>query len=270
MPEPKQYISFDPDDCKAGGLLNDINVVWRDVKFEIYDYGGKKAGVLVPALGITLEDVESGEELQRQYYKAGNIDGMTVAEGGKGLIALKEGAAIHNKSRLFQLMVSLRENGFAKEKLQEMVQDATQLTGLVCHMVQAPAMSKAITPRRREDGTEYEDTVLVVESIAKMPWEAAAAKKGKKGKAAAHSEPAVSAASGDANAETKAMEFVAGLIAEKGSVPKKDLPTGAFRAFQQDADRTQIMKLVFDDNWLGDMAAAGLWRYADGSVSSVE
>lgn len=259
-----QHISLDPDDAVSGGLLDDVNVVWSKPAFVVYDYDGKAPKV--PALRVTLLEQESGEEMQTQYYKAGNLDAVTPTEDGKGLVPVPgKTGSINNKSRIYQLMISLKNAGLTKEKMAEITTDITFLDGLSCHMVQEPALSKPVTPKKKADGTDYESTVLVVESVKKWPWEKAGGPTKTKSTAAGKTKAAATPAAADTgDFQQKCIDFLKGAVDEAGAVEKKDLPKIVMDRLKADPQRTAVLKTIFDDTWLSEEGRP--WTYSDGMI----
>ena len=55
-----------------------------------------------------------------------------------------------------------------------------------------------------------------------------------------------------------------GILAENdGSVAKKNLPAKIFQTMKEDPDRNAIVKIAFDEEFLGN----GPWDYEDGVLS---
>lgn len=261
-------ISLNPNDAVAGGLLDDVTAKWSNCRFQMYDYDGKAPKV--PAFAFDLVDPESGEEIGSQYYKAGNADNVQPTSDGKGIepIPGKTGS-INNKSRFFQLAVSLKNAGMDDEKFSKFTDDCSILNGLIAHMAQEPALSKPLVEKKRQDGTVFESTVLVVNSVKKWPWEktsgAATAAAGKgKGKGAA-AKPAAAPAAGGEDLEDKSVAFVLSVVSELGALLKKDIPGETLGRLASDPQKNAVLRVIFDDAWLG--AEGRPWNYADGVIT---
>ncbi len=263
-----QGMSLNPEDfTEGGGLLDDAIVVWNEVKFEMFDYQGKAKAV--PALKVGMEDEEG--ETHEQYWSMGSANDWSPSADGKMLVAVGSATGIRAGSNGALLLKSLVDSGFPVDKIDD---DITVFEGLQCHVIQIPAPKRPglkSTKPAREDGREFEKTLLVVDEIITLPWDrkkpaGAPAKKGVAKKAPAKK--------GKADAKddvdgliTKAQDTVLGIVLEQTEVSKKKLPTLVFAALKDDADRNAIAKLVFDDEFL----AGGEWVYDAGSeVLSVE
>lgn len=259
-------ISLNPKDAVAGGLLDDVTVKWSNCRFVEYNYDGKAPKV--PAFAVDLIDPDSGEEVGEQYYKAGNADSVRPTSDGKGIepIPGKKGA-INNKSRIFQLMVSLANAGMPDDQFEKFTDDCTILNNMIAHMVQEPALSKPLVEKKRQDGTPYESTVLVVGSVKKWPWEKAGgpSSAGKKGAAATKGKTTTPAPASSGDLEEKSVNFMVELIAESGAVLKKDLPGEILKRLAADPNKNNILKLVFDDAWLGQEGRP--WSFNEGVLT---
>jgi len=242
-----------PDTFVEGaGLLGDVNVKWKEVKFEEWDYDGKVAQA-IPALKITME-VEDQEDAVDQYFSCGGAKDWTPSKDGKKLVAVGTATGINKSSNFAILMASLVEAGFPPEKIED---DCTVFEGLECHMIRVPAPKRpGLVSTPRADGKVYEKTNMVVDVISKLPWEA----KGKKGTAAkGKAEPE------ESGVEDKATETIMAILEEnpKG-LDKKKLASAVFNALKTDPDRKEIMKIVYDDEFLG----SGPWEFEKGIVKA--
>ncbi|KKK56758.1 hypothetical protein LCGC14_3061310, partial [marine sediment metagenome] len=123
-----------------------------------------------------------------------------------------------------------------------------------------------LTKKTDKEGKEYDQTILVVDSIASMPWETEGAPKtgGNKGapKAAAKKakgaakKAAVDNSNSDKEALTeKAVTFLVEQLAKNpDGINKKDLPVLLVNGFAKDKDRNKVVALVYKDEWLSDGA----------------
>jgi len=250
-PEEKGGVSLDPSTFTEGtGLLNDVDAEWKECKFVMWDYN-KRIREEVPALMVALQ---TDDELVEQYWSAGNAKDWVPSSDGKRLLPIGLATTINKASNMAHLMGSLVEAGFPRDKIQD---DISVFEGMLTHMIRIPAPKRpGLKKAPRADGREYEETILVVDSIKKMPWEAEekAAAKGKKG-------PPKGAREGDPVYE-KAVETVGKILKEHGPVDKKQLASLAFNELKTDADRNAIVQLVYKDDFL----QGGPWQFEDGMV----
>lgn len=257
----EQGVSLRPSDMGEGALIDNVDTVWDSVKFVSWDYMGKVA-TPVPAIELVLDCAEEGE--QKQYYSMGNPQDWVPSSDGKRLIKVGKATVISGSARGSMLIKSAIEHGFPEDKIGD---DITVLEGLECHMGRAPVPKRTgLTRAPREDGRTFDETILVVEEITKLPWEKKKPTKStsapkvatkKETKAA----PKEEAPSGDV--EEAATEFVMEMIGEMGSVTGKQLPTLAYQKRKDHPLRNQIVQLVYKPDFLEN----GPWNYEDGTCS---
>ncbi len=270
-------VSLKPSNAVVGGLIDDVNVEWKECRFESWDYNGKSP-VKVPALKVTMADVDTGDE-HEQYWSMGSAKDWAPGPDGKELISVGSATALKSNSNGMILLTSLVNAGFPEEKFGD---DVSELEGMVCHMIRVPAPKRTglvKDKRTREDGREFEETVLVVESISKLPWEKAKPKpkvtpagtQSGAGKKKPTSSGGSAGGGAGANAElssdivSRTVDFIMEVLGESGGeVAKKDLATMAFQKLKDDPNRNQIVQLVFKDEFLS--GGAGPWTFENGIV----
>lgn len=245
--ELRKGASLNPDDFISGGLLDDVDVTWKNVRFEMYNYGGKSDPA--PCLGA---DLVTGVELRpedvvRQYWSCGSSDNWEPSEDGSRLIPVGGDTELRRSTNLFLLLKSLKEAGFPMPQLAD--GSVTPLNGLKAHMrrIDAPKRGNMIqNARRGRDGKEFErdNKILCVEKIIALPSEAPkGAKKGKK-------EP-VTEAKPTSNLDSKTMDILTSVIVQSGGkINKKDLPTIGFKILAGDVDRNRVLALLFNEEWI--------------------
>lgn len=271
----KKGASFNTKDFIVGGLLDDVDVTWVNVKCEMYDYGGKADAA--PCVGADLVTGDEEGAPVRQYWSVGNADNWEPSEDGKYMIPVGKDSGFRKGSNVFLLLKSLEEAGFPMERFND--GDITALEGLRTHMVRKPAPKRegfTQTVRRGQDGKEFENKILLVESIITLPGEAAAAatpvqkaKAAAKTKAATKAksnvEPQAEAAEADVSLDDKAKEILTMLIVEGGgAVSKKDIPSQAFKVMGTDPARNKVLALLFKDEWI---SGNGFTISAEGEIS---
>ena len=153
---------------EGGGLLSDVDVVWKTPRFEMFDYEGKSPQP-VPALMVDLETAD-GEE-QVQAWSMGSSKDWMPSEDGKTLVSVGDATMLKTNSNGALLIASLINAGFPEEKIGG---DASIFEGLECHMIRVTAPERPGLKREKKDG--FEQTVLQVSEIHKLPWEAKSGK----------------------------------------------------------------------------------------------
>ena len=250
-------VSLSPDDfTEGGGLVDDVDVVFKECRFDLFDYNGKIAQG-VPSLKLSLE-LEDGEEAE-QYYSMGSANDWMPSEDGKQLIAVGKAEHIRVTSNGGIFLKSLIDAGFPPEKLDD---DISVLDKMEAHMVRVPAPKRpGLKRNKREDGRDFEETILIVSEIKTLPWESKGKAKGKapaKGKTQSKSK----AKDTGSDVDSVATETILAILADEGSITKKELPAKIFQVLKDNPDRNAVVKAAFDDDFLSN----GPWTYEDGTL----
>jgi hypothetical protein len=259
--EVRKGASLNPDDFIAGGLLDDVDVTWKNVMFEMYNYGGKSDPA--PCLGadlVTGAEIKA-EDVVRQYWSCGSAENWEPSEDGARLVPVGGDTELRKSTNLFILLKSLKEAGFPMAKLAD--GNVTVLNGLSAHMrrIDAPKRGNMApkSPRRGHDGKEYEkdNKVLCVEKIIALPSEAtkdepkAAKKGGKKAADPGKAEGKPQAPAPSADLDGKAKDILTSIIVQgNGKANKKDIPSIGFKILGTDPDRNRVLSLLFNDEWM--------------------
>jgi hypothetical protein len=260
----KGGVSFRPDSyVEGGGLLGDVDVTFVSCEFLLWDYNGNSPNS-VPAFKAELE-VDGQEEHVEQYFSCGKDTDWEPSEDGKSLVPIGKATGLNKNCNFAMLVNSMIEAGFPADKIDN---DCSIFEGLVAHVVRVPEPKRpGLVRQPRADGKEYEKTIMVVDSIIKLPWEGKNAKKGtgaaKKGTTAAKGKEAEETG-GDDEIKEKVQGAIMEILAKnpKG-IDKKKLAGEVFKYFKDDPDKQACVKLAYDDDFLGD----GMWTYEDGKVS---
>lgn len=250
---------------EGGGLIDDVDVVFTEARFEMFDYNGK-ADEPIPALKITIDC--AGDE-SVQYYSMGRSQDWMPSDDGTQLMAVGSATAIRMSTNGGIFLTSLVDSGFPAEKLGD---DISVLDKLEAHMIQVPEPSRNLKKTKEQEEREKKygpKTILVVNGINKLPWEKSKPK-GKAGKPKTKTKPKSTpkktkkvetpAADTGGDISERLTEYIVGILAEEGSVAKKDLPQKIFAEFNDDPDKASMVKTAFDDEFL----EAGPWTYDDG------
>jgi len=266
--------SLNPESfVEGGGLIDDIDVTFTECAFEMFDYNGTVTPGS-PSLKVKMAD-EDGTEME-QYYSMGSAQDWIPSEDGSQLVAVGKATNIKTSTNGGILLKSLVDAGFPAEKLGD---DITILNGLVAHVIRVPAPKRTgvkQSDKQKEREEKYgPPTLLIVGEIKTLPWEKKSPKGAPKGGAKA---PAGKPAGGKVAAKPqtkaappvddgddltgKATAVVLEILEAAGTITKKELPAKIFQQMKTDPDRNAIVKLVFDDEFLGD----GPWTYEDGTL----
>ena len=252
----KSGVSLNPDDfVEGGGLLDNVDVTWKECRFKMFDYNGTAPET--PALRITMEVEGQEEEEQNQYWSAGSPQEWEPNEDGTALNAIGSARGVSKSSKFSSLMKSVLDAGFPKDKIGN---DISVLDGLQCHMVRVKAPARpGLVKAPRADGRVYEETILVVDSISKMP----AGIKGGKAAAVKGKGKAVTEEPEEADIEGKTTLSILSILESNPKLDKKKLAGLIFAENKNDPDRNAMMKLAYNDEFL----EAGSWTFKNGTVT---
>jgi hypothetical protein len=270
--------SLNPEEfVEGGGLIDDVDVVFINCLFAHFDYNGT---VIPPAPCLQIDmETEDDEEIT-QYFSMGNPEDWSPSEDGTQLEATGKATGIRSTSNGGIFLKAMIDAGFPVDKIGD---DISVLNGMKCHVIQIPAPKRSgLVEKKRDDGKKFEKTILVISEIHSLPWEEdeapakgktkakAGGTKGKtkpatKTKAKAKAKPeAAEDEGGDDDIGGKAVAAILEILGDAGTITKKELPAKIFQILKADPDRNAVVKMVFDDEFLGE----GPWEYDDGTLVS--
>lgn len=264
MAEKRKGASLNPKNFITGGLLDDVDVTLKNVKFEMFDYAGTSDPA--PALGIDLVtgDEEQGEKPYRNHWSVGGADMWAPSEDGMEVVPIGKDLFPRKSSNLFFLVTTLLEAGVPESVLESGRVDF--LEGLKVHIVRKEPPGKSGQPKGKRvgrDGKEYEKDGKVY-AVSKVyepyPWAGGAA-------APKQSQSASGATESDLEGKAKAI-LVQLIMAGDGKFPKKDLATKGFAMIdKKDPDKNTIFGYLFREPWI---KANGFNIAADGTITLAE
>jgi len=232
--------SLRPSDAiEGGGLLDNVDVMWKEVKFEMWDYNGTQAPS--PALKVLMEMEDETEAIQ--YFSCGAADAWAPSKDGTKLVPIGGAKGLSKSSNFMILLDSLIKADFPEDKIRD---DCTVFEGLECHMVRVPAPKRpGLAPAKaRTDGRTYERTNFVVDVIHKLPWDKKAAK-AKKDEA------------NDQVAEKTTTAILEILEANPKGMTKQKLAGQVFTKLKGDPDAMAAAQLANKDEFLKE----GPWTF---------
>jgi len=249
-------ISLKPSDAVAGGgLIDDVDVTIESCRAALWDYNGQIPSPVV-ALAVTMIGAEGAKAIQ--YYSAGDPKHFVPSQDGRKFVPVGSATGLNENTNAMMFLVSLVNAGFPEDKIGD---DLGVFDGTMAHVNRVPQPARpglggGVT------GKVGKPTVLVVSKIHKLPWENAAnlAKGQAKTKTAKTASAPVAvaeqasgpAANGQGDLTGKATEGLLAILAEKGgSITKAQIAQAAFKYFQKDADRNQLVQMVYKDEFLG-------------------
>lgn len=258
--------SLNPESfTEGGGLIDDVDMTVSGISFVIFDYNGKvDPGVPAIRLECTQED---GEEYI-EHYSAGKASDWLPSEDGSQLVAVGQATGIRSTTKAGILLKSLVDSGFPVDQLGD---DIKVVEGLQAHFIRVPAPKRqGLKKAEREDGRVFEETVLVISEILSLPGDKkkpAGAPKGKSkapvGATASKAKAKTSTKESAGDVASKTAEVILEILEESGVAAKKDLPAAIFKLRKDDPDRNEMVKMAFDEKFLGGNAE---WNYEDGNL----
>lgn len=284
-------VSFNPSTFVEGGLIDDVDVEFKEVQWCAYDYQGSVAQPVL-ALGIKMStpdpDKPGAMKEFDQYYSAGDLEKFQPTQDGFGLEAVGDKAALNNNTNVAKFFASLLT---ASNNELGPVLDSGSLQGLVglkCHVARV-AQPKRSGIVRTGKNADREASILLVNRIIAYPGQAGqlggaatkpAAKVGMAKPAAAApakiggakptaAAPAATTAvqgaagsNGSADLDSLALEVLMELLATAGgSMAKKDLPAAAFKSEALKANptmKTKVVPRIIAEDFLASAAASGI------------
>lgn len=249
-------ISLNPQDHVEGtSLLDDVDVLFTEPEFTMFDYGGKRAEP-APALKIVMlpldEEGNAGEAVD-QYFSVGNASDWMPSDDGREIIAIGKATALNTNSNISLFLQSMLNSGFPAEK---MGSDCSFLDGIKAHVNRVPAPER---PGLKKDASSSDRarTVLIVTAILEIPGEKAAGKKAPaKAAGKAPAKPAAAAkkpaaATEGEGVDDKAVETMLSILADEPSgIAKSKIPGKVFKLLKDDPDRNDVLKLLSSDEFL--------------------
>lgn len=239
-----RYATFDPEGFAVGtGLLDDADVVLKEVGFQHFDYNGK--GKATTALRVLMEDAEG--KSHEQYYSVGDPQKFAPSDDGSKVLLTGTATGINSASNFAQFAKSLINAGVPRTLLQ--TDDIRVIAGLKIHVNAVAQKGKDGAVQKNDAG--YDRTLLLATKLIALPGEKPAAGKGKAGSKATAA-PAAAEAPSEAIAD-KVVQYVAQVAkASGGSVARSKVSALVFQAAMKakDADKTALPKLAFDPDFL--------------------
>lgn len=269
-------ISLKASDQQSGGILDDVDVMIKEMLFTTWDYNGQQD----PQLALRLVYVEESGKETEQYYSAGKLEHMVPSADGRACEAAvgsnKTGLNDNCNAALF--LKSIIEMGFPEDKIEEAESSTEVFEGTVVHL-------NAVAQKKRA-GLQNQDekvrTILLVTQIKQFPWEdagnaqaAAGAKKpAQTGKVAtppakASGKPAAAAPATNGNAaldDEAGAAILAVLAKNGGAVEFKKLGMQVFRELGSSPNRSAILNLVASADYMAQEGAP--WSFDGNTVSA--
>ena len=274
------HASLDPETFMEGGRLDDVDVTIKESGWVVWDYNKGAGSPSFPFLQLVLTDATGKDH--DQFFKCGDLADFAPTADGEYIdlvsdpntgVPRKKGLSSQSNAGI--LLASLVAAGFPKTKLND--SPISVVNGTFCHVHQE-AQKRTGKALPGVDPNK-EQSVMVVDKIHKLPWEAAAQaaatapvvaggirRAGLKAVAApavAVAGPAPATGTDPEALVNYATELLMGIVAA-GPVAKKDMPAKLYEAIPQtEPMRGRIIALAYTDDFL----SKGPWKYEGGVIS---
>lgn len=251
MPKDKEKgASLNPDTfLEGGGLLDNVDVVWRNPRFEMWSYPGGQYPDS-PVLKIDLE-MDDGATSDNDVWTAGSADDWSPSKDGSKLVPIGKASSLSKSSNLYQLLKSIKDADFPVDKMED---DVGVYEGMKCHMIRIKQPERKGLQKKEK---KYDPSVLVVDTIIQLPWDEKKGKDSGKGKA------------GD-EVTDKAIQVIMEILGENpNGIHKMKLASEAFKKLKAEkVEQTTINAIVQliggkDETFI----SSGMWTYNKGMVS---
>ncbi len=240
---------------EGGGLLDNVNATVKSARIVMFDYAGK-ASKPVPGIEFILL-TEEGEEVS-QFWSVGKPEDWQPSSDGKKIEAIGRAVALNVSSNGAYLIKSIVNAGFPEDKITD---EITCFEGMEAHFIRTAPATKRNVPARpaRADGRVFEDTILTVDKIHKLPWEK------KTSKATGKATPAPGPAVGGSDLSARATDLMLQILAEHpDGLTKQQIPGLIYKKIDaKDPQRNQIVQTAFSDSFLN----SGPWSIVEGKIT---
>jgi hypothetical protein len=235
-----------------------------------WDASGRKK-MPTPAFVSELTLIDEDETEEHGWscgkdYQASK-DGVKAAPAGDFLV----GPALR-KSSNFTILLSSIIDALPDDKKEEYMEklcagNASAFDGMEAHMLRITPERPGLEKRKAADGKEYDQQVLVVDTITRFPWDKKAPP-GVKSKAGAGKAAGAKAANtkapetneDDLNTEA-VMEVVKVLGANDNAMDRTALSEALFKSVKDAKKRNKIIQMAYEGDWLTTNAEAGGWEF---------
>lgn len=252
------------------GLINDLDITVTKARFVRWDYGqyepdakkfiGDGSGPEVTALMLVMEP-KSGDKAV-QLWSVGGEDDFVPSKDGEYLVKNGDRSTLAKGSN-FHILMSSIENCLG-EKVPDALNDAISgMEGLEGHILRMPAPKREglKNVRKREDGSEREQTVLTFNDIKSAPWDKSKKKGSRKAskteEAGEETKPksnSKAGSNGDAADEAAAELVKKALMQAGGEMEMAELGYAVYKLAPKDkTERKAITDLVDDAKFVGDI-----------------
>ena len=150
----------------------DGNFVWKECRFEFFDYTKKSGQVVATTTAARVNFVpdvpEPGAQEFVQHYSVGDPERVVPSEDGRSLVIKGENQALNRSSNFFILMQHLESAGLPDGFMDD---DFTVLEGMVTHNIGVPEPTRAGLPRAATPAEEGRRVriLAVPDDVIKMP-----------------------------------------------------------------------------------------------------
>lgn len=252
-----QSLSIAPTAFAHGtGLIDDVDCLIESARWVIWDYQGKSAQVTAACVNY-LVDVEGEMQENPAYYSIGKEGSASFipSKDGKTLMKIGQREALSDGCNFFQFISSVVNAGYDEAQIEGT--DISFMDNWFVHV------KREAQPERqglkKEEGAR-DKTVLCISKIISQdgkPGKGSKAAAGKAASAGGNTKAAGGKANGaaavvDDDLETAAVDAILQALGENdGTLVKAKLSQALFQQLKGNPLQTKVVKLAFDDGFLG-------------------
>ena len=253
-------VSIRPSDFVEGGAVPvDKNLLWKEARFNQFDYTKKDGTIVASTLALRVKYVDDDGSEYEQQYSAGDLARFqpNPADGGKTLIAVGTSASLSKSSNMYVLLNALINAGFPENRIPE-DGNVSIFDGLYAHHIALPEPKRSGLARTAvaEGETVRERIISVPDVILRLPWEKKGAKAAPKAAVKGKAVAAETEDEDEVDVSALAIDFVGKHLVD-GETTRQKLAVAVFKDLAKDPNKDAIAGLIFKPEFMGALLANG-------------
>lgn len=253
-------VSIRPSDFVEGGAVPvDKNLLWKEARFNKFDYIKKDGTIVASTLALRVTYVDDDGQEYVQQYSAGDLERFqpNPADGGKTLIAVGTAQALSKSSNMYVMLNALINAGFPENRIPE-DGNVSIFDGLYTYNIGLPEPKRSGLVRAAvaEGEVARERVISVPSQILRLPWEKKGAKPAAKAPTAKGKAPVAETEEVTDDITALAVAFVGKHLVD-GETTRQKLAVAVFKDLAKDPNKDAIASLIFKPEFQGALLANG-------------